>query len=101
MMRGEKETVIPVPPNSPAIVPSRNKLAAANIIDPQTGSVIYHVITTKYFNIGVAAICTLILAGVVFLGLILYLKSDVDQNTRQLEQIRREGLIKVNENNNK
>jgi hypothetical protein len=87
--------------HGPTIVPSKSKMVAANIIDPKDGTVIYHVITTKYLNIMLVVMGTLFLAGIVVLMLIIYLKSDIDQNKRQLERIQKEGLINVDDNANK
>lgn len=95
-MRGEKTEQ----PNQegPLIVPASksNRFVAANIIDPNDGTVQFHIVSTKWFNVLVAVVVTLFLCGIVVLGLIVFLKLDVDRNKEQLEQLRQEEVTNVN-----
>jgi len=68
------------------------KLIAANIIDPTTGITQYHIVSTKLLNIVVVSIITLLLSGFVVLGLVLYLKINVDYNAQKIEQLEKESV---------
>jgi preprotein translocase subunit SecG len=94
-VRGEEKIFVPT--NSPVIIPPRNRIVLADILDPKDGTVHFHIVSTKYLSVLVASLITLFLAGLIVLGLIIYLKSDIDQNKRQIEQIRQEGLV-INDN---
>lgn len=74
---------------TPVIVTKqRNRFIAANILDPIDGSVQFHIVSTKWFNIIVVFVVTLFLCGITVLGLLLYVKSTVDQNVREIEELK-------------
>lgn len=94
MMRGDS---VPRPTNpiegGPVIVPTRRRgrMVAANIVDPNSGEVQFHIVSTKFLNIMVASLVTLLLCGLIVLATVVYLKMDIDQNKEDIEQIRRDG----------
>lgn len=84
MTRGEENRAIE---EKTKVAEKRARLIAANIIDPLTGLTQYHIVSTKFLNIVIAAILTLLLCGLVILSLVIYLKVNVDQNATRIEQL--------------
>lgn len=93
MMRGDS---IPKPElpiqGGPVVVSAkkRSRLVAANIVDPKSGEVQFHIVSTKFLNVMIASLITLMLCGLVVLALVVYLKTDIEDSKRQIEQLQKE-----------
>lgn len=79
----------------PVIAPTPNRrFIAANILDPVTGDVQFHIVSTKWFNILAVTFVTLVLCGLTVLGLVLYLKWSVEQNTEDIKTLQKQEEVK-------
>lgn len=90
-MRGEEDlkqeeqagdTIVPVTLNK-----SRNRLIAANIVDPKDGTVHFHIVSTKWVNIAVVTISMLLLCGLVVLAMVVWLKISIDENSGDIQKL--------------
>lgn len=88
-MRDQDTLRDPKPEKAPPVitVTKRSKFIAANILDPVDGSVQFHIVSTKWFNILAVVVITLFLCGLTVLGLLLYVKSSVDENSQQIQEL--------------
>lgn len=89
-MRGDKPELEQSNPEIQIVVARPKGIVAANIIDPTTGAVQFHLVSTKWFNIMIVGGITTLIAVIIILAIILYVKQDVDRNREELKQIQLE-----------
>jgi hypothetical protein len=86
MMRGDSITK-PENPGSTLIVAPVKKsgLVVGHMVDPEDRSVHYLIVSSTWINIMAVAILTLLVCGMIVLGMVMYNKSQLDDLEKRVE----------------